>query len=342
MSFLKSIEVTNTGQRISSIDIFRSVAIIMVMLFHFDMLLPFGDIGVDLFFVISGILVGGILIRENTEGVKTNFFRFFLQRGFKIWPSYYLFIFLGHWLKEKDMSFEANAKYIFFYQNYTGESSHLWSLSVEEHFYILLPLLFIVVQQFNKKNQLQVLPYFIYTVIAAGIFFKFASYYFTNSQDTFSATHNRIDGLAWGVLLALQISQKKIPQRSFGSFAAGMILLILSVTLSFQSIYFEKLFYHSLIPLSFYLMIKGVYYLDFSGLKGMRLLAYYSYNIFLWHDLISILVLDHWGNNFLFLILYFIISIITGVILTIAIEEPFLKLRNGLMKRYYYKEKMVK
>jgi peptidoglycan/LPS O-acetylase OafA/YrhL len=186
---------------------------------------------------------------------------------------------------------------------------------------------------------MQVLPYFIYTVIVAGIFFKFASYYFTNSQDTFSGTHNRIDGLAWGVLLALQISQKKIPKKSLGTFSIGLILLIISVTLSYEWSYFEKVLYHSFIPLSFYLMLKGVYYLDFSGLKGMRLLAYYSYNIFLWHDLISIFVLNYWGNNLLFLLLYMIISILIGVILTIAIEEPFLKVRNWLIKKCFYKEK---
>jgi len=320
---LKSIEITQSNQRISSIDVFRCIAIVMVMLFHFDMLLPFGDIGVDLFFIISGILVGGILIRENSNDIKTNFGRFILQRGFKIWPSYYLFIFLGHWIKEKNLSFEANAKYI----------------CVEEHFYILLPILFIVVQRFNKKNQIPVLYSFIYTIIVAGIFFKFFSYYFTNSQDTFSGTHNRLDGLAWGVLLSLQISQKKIPQQSLSTFFSGLILLAISVLLSFEWDYFEKVIYHSFIPFSFYLMIKGVYYMDFTRLKAIRLIAYYSYNIFLWHDLISILVLDYLGNSLPYLILYLLLSVLIGFILTIIIEEPFLKIRNWIMKRYFYREK---
>jgi len=64
MPRLKSIEVINDPQRNSSVDIFRAVAIIAVVLHHFNYRLPFGYIGVDLFFVISGLLVGGLLTKE--------------------------------------------------------------------------------------------------------------------------------------------------------------------------------------------------------------------------------------------------------------------------------------
>ena len=59
MTRLKAFQTVNNKDRISSVDIFRSLAIISVVIFHFNHQLPFGFLGVDLFFLISGLLVGG-------------------------------------------------------------------------------------------------------------------------------------------------------------------------------------------------------------------------------------------------------------------------------------------
>ena len=61
---LKSIEIIESKLRISSVDIFRGFAILPEELFHFNNTLPFGYLGVDRFFVISGLLVGSILIKQ--------------------------------------------------------------------------------------------------------------------------------------------------------------------------------------------------------------------------------------------------------------------------------------
>ena len=95
MKKLKSIEIINSTTRNQSVDIFRGLAIISVVIYHFNQQLPFGYLGVDLFFLVSGLLVGGLLTKEFENGRKIDFLKFFLQRGFKIWPSYYTFILLG-------------------------------------------------------------------------------------------------------------------------------------------------------------------------------------------------------------------------------------------------------
>ena len=59
---LKSHEVINAPGRNSSVDIFRSFAILSVVIYHYNRHLPYGYLGVDLFFVISGLLIGNILI----------------------------------------------------------------------------------------------------------------------------------------------------------------------------------------------------------------------------------------------------------------------------------------
>lgn len=65
---LKSFDTLKDTTRISSIDIFRSIAIITVIIYHFNHRLPYGYIGVDLFFVISGLLVGGLLTKQFRGG----------------------------------------------------------------------------------------------------------------------------------------------------------------------------------------------------------------------------------------------------------------------------------
>lgn len=61
---LNVIDKINSASRNSCVDVFRAVAIIVVVLYHFNDIIPFGHLGVDLFFVISGLLVGGILIKN--------------------------------------------------------------------------------------------------------------------------------------------------------------------------------------------------------------------------------------------------------------------------------------
>ena len=127
-------------------------------------------------------------------------------------------------------------------------------------------------------------------LILLGFVFKFLSLIYTNSQDTFSGTHNRIDALAWGVLLNIIIlnkgevlRKKKILKIFF--FLLGLIILILTLFIkeNFGSFLFIKIYFHTLLPISFFFMLLGVYYYNFSKLKILRFIAYYSYNWYLWH-----------------------------------------------------------
>jgi peptidoglycan/LPS O-acetylase OafA/YrhL len=150
---LRVFKVLNDKDRISSIDIFRSVAILSVVIYHFNETLPFGYLGVDLFFVISGLLIGTILISEFVKRDSIHYVSFILKRGFKIWPSYYVFLIVGNLLAyflyrhtHPDYYIPLNdyPRYLFFYKNFFGNQyhwcfEHVWSLCVEEHFYILFP-----------------------------------------------------------------------------------------------------------------------------------------------------------------------------------------------------------
>jgi peptidoglycan/LPS O-acetylase OafA/YrhL len=125
--------VLSSNDRVSSVDIWRGLAIISVVLYHFNGTLSYGSLGVDLFFVISGLLVGGLLTKPFLKEEKISFFNFFLRRGFKIWPSYYTFLVLGTIIatltynsqnSNQIIPFTDFKRYLLFYQNYTGFPFH--------------------------------------------------------------------------------------------------------------------------------------------------------------------------------------------------------------------------
>jgi peptidoglycan/LPS O-acetylase OafA/YrhL len=358
MTRLKVFQTINNPDRISSVDIFRSLAIISVVIFHFNRQLPFGFLGVDLFFLISGLLVGGLLTKEFENGNKINFFKFFLQRGFKIWPSYYAFLLFGELIAlyfyhttnpDQIIPLWDLKRYLFFYQNYTGlpfhwSFDHVWSLCVEEHFYVLLPIMFLIIQHFIKdKHKIKTLFMFVSLTIIAGIVFKHFSYFLTNSKDTYSATHNRIDALAWGVLLNLIITYygEKIKSLRFAIllFASGLFIFIatLSFQISYDNVLFEKIYFHSVIPFSFFLMLLGLYYVDFSKLKPLRFIAYYSYNWYLWHPVFVLFITRHIGNTMTGLFIYLIVTFLIAIIATVLIEETFLRKRKVVLDKIFTK-----
>ncbi|MEP7005636.1 MAG: acyltransferase [Sphingomonas bacterium] len=136
------------GERQIGLDAVRGIAILLVLLFHFnqpvgvgafDMLLgPFrttGWIGVELFFVLSGFLVGGIVLAENATNAGFDWRRFLLRRAFRLWPILYLYVAA---LALGGVAWSGVWPVLLHIQNYSDNArSHLWSLAVEEHFYLL-------------------------------------------------------------------------------------------------------------------------------------------------------------------------------------------------------------
>ncbi len=354
---LHAAEAIASGPRISSIDICRAIAILAVVIYHFKLILPFGYLGVDLFFVISGFLVGGILIKQVKQGNKINLPRFLLLRGFKIWPSYFWFLLAGNVIAagvfRHDNPFyiisgiRDYSRFIFFYYNYTGPPfpshpsfDHIWSLCIEEHFYILLPLS-LVIMPFILKNNLTMLITVAGGMILTGIVFKFFSFYYTPGIPTYTTTHNRLDALGWGVLLSILVTYfgehlKKIKWLPW-LLVVGLLLMIgaiIAVGRS-QSRFFESTVFYSLVPFCFFLMVLGIYFFDFHKWKFLRIIAYYSYNWYLWHPLILLVVLKYVKSDLIALPVFMLASFGIAVLFTILIEERFLRIRGRLFQKLY-------
>lgn len=138
------------------------------------------NMGVNLFFVLSGFLISYLLFDENDLFGKINIKKFYVRRILRIWPVYYLVVFLGlfiiffvfHLLKFEDYSLKSFINYLLFMVNFehiNKELTHplisvLWSVSVEEQFYLFWPLLLTIVPK--KKYVLL----FISLIIIASIY----------------------------------------------------------------------------------------------------------------------------------------------------------------------------
>ncbi len=157
---------------IPGLDGLRAIAILLVFASHSD-LIEFGWVGVQLFFVLSGFLITGILLDMKDSLPSGKYFtRFYGRRFLRIFPLYYFYLALmvvvAHWLIRVD--FRTSTTQIFFDQVWYAVLyiydifyraawfhpsqflDHFWSLSVEEQFYIVWPLLLLLVPQKYLKR----------------------------------------------------------------------------------------------------------------------------------------------------------------------------------------------
>ncbi len=229
-----------SSPRITPLDGLRGLAIAMVLVWHYFMqmepALPdwkfFETIwpvflqmasGVDLFFVLSGLLIGGILLDQRAS---PDYFRvFYFRRTCRIFPLYYAVVLAG-------FCFYAGVQkvpYLTFTQNLWGQipqgnAPHMlgvtWSLALEEQFYLVMPLLILILPR-------RMLAGLMLGLLGAAPWLRtHATYY-----EAMFATYCRWDGLAWGVLLALALRSddfKAAAQKHRALFAwvAGVVFLV--------------------------------------------------------------------------------------------------------------------
>jgi len=199
-----------------ALDGLRGLAILLVVVYHnfgFINVFFFGWLGVDLFFVLSGFLITDILLK--TVGKKDYLRNFYLRRVLRIFPLYYLSLVIFLVLLPKlNLQFDVQyyvdhqvwlwtylQNWIYTFQNpgQTNTLNHLWSLAVEEQFYLLWPLAILVIR---KPKYLLI---FISLVLVAVLGLRLFSW-MTQVADLayFNLfTFTRVDGLCIGCMVAL-------------------------------------------------------------------------------------------------------------------------------------------
>jgi peptidoglycan/LPS O-acetylase OafA/YrhL len=360
--------------RIRNLDTLRAIAVILVLGRHGiggpELWKEVGWVGVDLFFVLSGFLISGLLFAEYNNIGRINYRRFLIRRGFKIYPAFYGMIFatfVFQLAKHEQIRWLAYLPELLFYQSYASERmwDHTWSLAVEEHFYLILPLLLSVIlvarASRNVADPFRLIP-LIWSIVAVSCLFGryYLAYVLKQTYDWGSIvfpTHLRIDSLLFGVFLGYlhhfrphllsQISTSRWQSR-LGLTLAAAILLSACIFSTFYSPFMMS-FGLTALYLGFGIVLVLSIYANPRPIKWgwaaswvsamlnvLSWIGMYSYSIYLWHLLVARhcasplrLLWPNIGPTGLFWG-YILLSIGVGIALGKLIEYPALHVRDRL------------
>jgi peptidoglycan/LPS O-acetylase OafA/YrhL len=144
------------ARRLPQMDGLRALSVISVAWGHWraawhpTSIIPYGELGVDTFFVISGFLITGILLDNRLEAQRLSTLKqFYVRRFLRIFPVFYATLAVALLLQADGMSqsWAWHAGYLsnfyFYFHGWLGQISHFWSLAVEEQFYLFWPLLMV-------------------------------------------------------------------------------------------------------------------------------------------------------------------------------------------------------
>lgn len=338
--------------RYQGLDFLRGIAIIGVLLRHLETetwIAGPGGYGVDLFFVLSGFLVSGLLFSEYIRNGKINAGRFLIRRGFKIYPSFYFFILstitLFAVLYDSYFSKNAILSEVFFLQSYIHPMwSHTWSLAVEEHFYIFLVIIIYFFAKFNLlqgKGMITLFTLIILTTMTLRYFY--VQYTYSINQEAFFYTHLRMDGLFTGALLGYFWHFRKNALEKFYNSKKLIVwvipililpALILKTNHPFMLTFGFNLFHLACAFSILFLLKNGDEEKPekkniFSKLKSaVSFIGVYSYAIYLWHLPVQNILLRNIPNMVIESVVYITLSLAVGIGMSMLIEKPMLKLRD--------------
>jgi len=308
-----------------------------------------GWTGVDLFFVLSGYLVSGLIIKEHELYGSFNATRFLIRRGFKIYPTYYIFIILSFFLGfyyptlTKPATLTGLFHEAVFVANYfTNNNGILWSISVEEHFYFILAIVFLILIRFKKVKLSSFILIYAFLLIE-GIGFRLYNYFhysdFNFARD-YTKSHFRFDSLFFGVLIAFMVNSKSRVIAWILSNKYQVIFIVITVGFLLTNFVIPRKSYPllpvinlALNPICYgYLMLVIVNIQNANFVKIISPLAYigkYSYSIYLFHfafDAIAIHLIKHGGPAYY--LLYFSSAIIGGIVISKGVEYPLISVRE--------------
>lgn len=369
----------NTPARLPGLDMLRAVAILLVLFSHGPAPIPGempawlseclsalkrgGWIGVDLFFVLSGFLVSGLLMREHHKHGSIRPLSFLIRRGWKLYPPLAVFLGFvmvqtyvqrGYWPTDRMI---ANLLWV---QNYTaGLMVHTWSLAVEEHAYFLIALTFGIAAWIGSRTghglRLGWIPVAFVPIAIIGLLLRIQA----AQASTFDAyqhqfpTHLRIDSLLFGVVLAYFYHEhnatfaRLIARYRMHLFVAAGALLLPAFTMELGEARWNYSYGMTTNYLGAAALLCAILPIQQRTgwlARSIAAVGRHSYSIYLWHMTAYGIVIGmitgvylgkpNWPVPYaLHMAVFGASAIAVGIVMSLVIEVPTLKLRDRLSPR---------
>jgi peptidoglycan/LPS O-acetylase OafA/YrhL len=362
-------------RRFAGLDHLRALAITVVFVFHYNLFghpaglsnfCSWGWTGVDLFFVLSGFLIGGQLFAKIARDQQISYGEFYFKRSLRILPAYFavlaLYVIFPGFKERSELP--PLWRMITFTQNLgldaskEGAFSHAWSLCIEEQFYLIFPLLIIALTAIkaHKKAVLLIPALFLfgfairtwiwYDVLPHQPSFGVAYYSFI-----YYPTWSRLDGLLAGVSLAAFYyfkpdAWRKLTAKGNRILVIGLALLAGAWLLSHGDRQYQlsgAIFGYPAIAIAYGVLVFGglsptsILYRYSSRIT--RFIATLSYSIYLTHK--ELIHLTHEfltprgidNDSYTSFFLCTVVCLLGGWLLHLIVEKPFLRLRDRWLAR---------
>ena len=352
-----------------SIDSLRAIAVIAVIIYHIDAnYLPGGFLGVDLFFVLSGYLISSLIIKEYKSTGTVNLYNFYVRRARRLLPAVYFMItvvliiitlFNGVLLKKSYLDalfgyiYSSNWWYIFhkldYFDSFGSQSpfKHLWSLAIEEQFYMFFPLIFLIFNRKSKSNNgnSKLNKNFIYVVLSlilVSLIAHILLFDINNINRIYFGTDTRAFSLLVGVVGAILYPMDRLSERttkkdnmiySIVSLVSILVLIGIMINTSEYNTWLYRGGFLLVAIIGLIIIISsGRQYTFMSKLLSFKPFVFIgkiSYSLYLWHFPILVVTtpVSEIGNPNLFYVtlrIFLIFLVATGSYM--FVETPIRKL----------------
>jgi peptidoglycan/LPS O-acetylase OafA/YrhL len=288
-----------------SLDGIRAIAVSLVVFYHLGIPGVPGGMGVLIFFVLSGFLITWLLLKEEERFGHISLKLFYARRTLRIFPAFYVYwsLIVALWVISSRHLFRARAICSFLYVNNYYQAvfgdpntglSHTWSLGVEEQFYLLWPITFLLLRNNGRR-----IRFLLWSIAAVWLYREFLVFVVHRSQGyIYEAFDTRADHLMIGCNLAVALRERvwvrlwhllvASPSRIWITFTG----LIISAALGYflRTIYRDSLAFIVDPLLTASLIVQGTAYSSAAlgkllNWSWMRYLGAISYSVYLYHPL---------------------------------------------------------
>ena len=361
--------------KVEALDGLRGIAILLVLCCHFhaildsdpkfvditpwaplNQLLLRGFLGVDLFFVLSGFLITSLLFKTNIQKPYESMRHFYIRRVLRLFPALFALLFASFivsYFEKYSLSEQWTTTWsaVLFISNWNlkwnfghiqSDLGHLWSLAVEEQFYLIWPSILIALRYFRSPRWMYFL---VVTSLVTLVVLHRIELWNANEPWLFlySRTDTRVDSMLVGCLVAFTYRYFDIDTKFLK--ALGVIATIVVIPLAYhyaggtQGFLYKGGF--TLFAVLFGLIILACVSCESvgTGFLSNRILKWFgkvSYGLYLWHVIIFRISERHFhfGSNAFRFVTTTVFSLLVAELSWRFIEQPFLRLKN---RRYQEK-----